>query len=280
MEEKGRFETDPATPSINPKLSFITSGFPRFDSDCDGVSNLEEIRSNNDPLTAQGTNQNLCIQEPLVPPDLAAIAYPWVTQTFRHFETIELIDGLTHFAQPIQVMSVDVNLASAYGGTLYSTKVNDVEDTVLIELVFVPSAGKQVRVVATNATAAEISTIEGASCDFLEPAGIECWIPYEWKEQHWYQFEIQKISDTNWTTFIFDQEANQREALVEALDCTRGIPPITIQFRVGIVNNEFQVGGEPKPTPSDCVNYGAGWNKSDGRTIDGETVYSLTLGLL
>jgi len=60
LEEVGTIELNANTINQTPDLDFLTAGGRRFDTDCDGTSNLAEYYAGTDPSFAENNNSMVC----------------------------------------------------------------------------------------------------------------------------------------------------------------------------------------------------------------------------
>jgi len=305
MEERGSFFADPADRTIELELDFITAGYIRFDYDCDGVPNLDELLISSDPGSPDNTSDSECRDDLLVPPDPARLETPWVVQASDSFISNPQINPLIRKSQPLRVMTINASRSSAYGTTLSTERVDPADrgeeyETLLTEFYYHPDLGRSVRVAASNATASGLLTVPGADCVPRTTTGVFCQIPFDWKVQHWYEFVVEQTSANGWQVILVDRELEQSTELVlintdiprvwndssvglsykyelPASDCSQSLSPITLQYRDGVANAGIAVSHEQSYT-SNCVQYGGGSNYSV-RTIDDQQLHSLTLGV-
>jgi len=301
MEEKGEFFVDGSSDTITTQLDFKTKevGTSRFDADCDGVSNLVEVQTGSDPTLAETGDNTACEATEARPPNnLEEETEPEITQIFAISPDSDTgsSDRVTRFNQSIQVRSLNSNLLSTSGVTLNTHGGAD-RQTVFIELQFDPEAGKSVRIGGSGGVIAAAGNNTDTSCSDAESS---CLTRFDWQELHWYQLLFEQTTDTSWEASIIDTESQQATVLgtlqtrkariwiqakvrqryltrFTAASCTTGISPSTIHFTGGIANDDFTLGAPVDQIIDKCVIWGGGSNTGK-KTVQGQTIYTLTLG--
>jgi len=298
LEETGQIFTDPELQTITPELEFISAGFDRFDDDCDGQSNLDEIINGTSPGDAGATDQTACADgsEGIVLPEIVA---PWINRQHTLFRLAGMTSRLTRYEQAIQITASNPNIASNFGMSLHTDPSTAVNEFARVDFRYDSLQNKHIGFKISAADDFRLSTADNAECSEYQDTGIECTIPFEWQEQQWYRLRIEAISDTSWQATVSDDTSgvSQEIATIETqsiLDwsraqnvlsyrqqipseqCSLGLEPISMRYKQGVAN-AITVLGSDQILTSDCVKVGGGW--SEGlRTIDDELVYTLTLG--
>jgi len=299
LEETGQIFTDPEQLSITPvleKFEFISAGENRFDDDCDGQPNLDEIISGTNPNEANGTTQSSCDDGPVV---LKENEFPWILRQHKLFQSLGITSRVISYTQSIQVTSTNPNLSTNFGASLFTGPDSDVKRRAKIDLRVDAEQVKQIRFEISPATDFQNSSVPGARCFVHDLIGIACTIPYEWKEEQWYSLSIEEQSTTSWKAMIREGDSGELQDIgtiesapninwyraqngisyrvdVPAEQCRLGLAPIGMRYKQGVAN-DIPVIGTTQIVYSDCVAAGGGWNEGQ-RTIDDELVYTLTLG--
>lgn len=296
LEETGPIFTDPEQQTITPLLDFVSASYDRFDSDCDGQSNLDEIISGTSLTAVAGATQSGCEGPETT---LMENEFPWIVKQHSNFPSAGITSRVTSYSQSIQITSSNPTFSTNFGASLYTGPDADVDVRTRLDFRVDAQQIKQIRFLITPATDFQISAIAGARCLVQNEIGIACTIPYEWQEQQWYTFSIEEQSTKSWKAMVregtsgvsldigtIESEPNinwyrgqnglSHSKSVSSDQCRLGIAPIGMRYKQAVTNN-IQVLGSRKIVPSNCVKTGAGWSEGI-RTIDDELLYSLTLG--
>ena len=298
LEETGQIFTDPEQPTITPELEFISAGFDRFDDDCDGLSNLDEIRRGTDPNAMTDTTQSACsdVAESI---ELPETVYPWIIRQHGLFRSEEVVLPVTRYEQRIKVTESNPNIDTNFGIGLRTDPETGVEALARVDLRTASARGKQIRFEISPANAVQTLETGDASCAVHNTTGFACIVPYEWRDQQWYSVSIEQQSATSWKAMVREEPAGvwQDIATIESQpdidwyraqnvisypteilseQCRLGLVPFSMQYKPGIAN-DVTVLNSTQIVSSDCVKAGGGWSEGI-RTIDSELVYSLTLG--
>ena len=298
LEETGQIFADPEQLTMTPDLEFISAGYDRFDDDCDGLSNLDEIRSGTDPNVATGTTESACsdISEGIV---LTENVYPWVLRQHSLFRSEDIALPITRYEQSIQVTESNPNIDANFGMSLHTERSTGVDVLARVDLRFNSSRGKEIKFEISPADVSQTLTAGTAECAEQNSNGFACTIPYEWQEQQWYSVSIEQQSESSWKAMVREDPSGawQEIATIESApniewyraqnvisyrlqipseQCRLGLAPLSMQYKQGVANN-VSVLNTTQIVSSNCVKAGGGWSEGI-RTIDNELVYSLTLG--
>ncbi len=303
MEETGSFIVETVGSVVTPNLNYATTDDTsnRFDIDCDGLSNLEEMIAGSNPEQADGDTSGDCTYMVETPADPnAEPPTPRVGQLYRSFSESGYPNRISRFTQRIQVRNVNVNIGSAYGITLYTQGSLPPQITANMSLRYDPDLGKYVRLQVNNNYTVD-PTSDSADCiSFVTTT--RCSTPYFWQEQKWYELVFEEIDSTTWSGSIIDLETGistqlgtfETQANIQwyshslgqgfstvftAAECANGLPASTMHFYDGVANGEYSDWNPSQRAFEDCLRWGGGSNYST-RTVNGETINSLTLGRL
>jgi len=293
MEQYGNFTAEISDPPIVPVLNSVSQGAARFDDDCDGESNLEEILDGTSPTEASDPLQDGCNISAEIPPSVDELGNAFIDQNSPRFDTSGLTGRLVTFSQPIRVQNINTGKSSDHRVTLFSSA----GEKAYIELTYDHlNDRKQVRM--SNRIANTLVPTIDSSCDLADSS---CTIEFDWKEQHWYELVFVEASNTSWQSWIVDSESGERTLIATALtepdiiwiepdigvgykdqiparECIRGIPAITTHFQGGLANRSIRL-GMPISINSigSCVQWGGGGG-TDVVYENGNTIYSITVG--
>jgi len=302
LEETGQITTDTEQRVITPELDFTSAGYPRFDDDCDGQSNLDEIRNGNSLTTAPGTDQSACSDDPEVV-EIADDVYPWIIRQHKVFASADITSRVTSYKQSINITLTDVNVAANFGLSLNSKTESGDALAARVDFIDDNLNGKKLRFYINHATDFQPITEPGVECriydnSFGTPA-VTCTVPYDWKEQQWYSISIEQLSTTSWQATVQDETSGLSQIIgiietqpdidwnrpqstlgyrtrIPSEDCSLGVAPISMRFKHGVANQIHTIDTQQIVLGS-CVKVGAGWSEGI-RTIDNELIYRLTLG--
>lgn len=300
LEETGQFYADPSQPTIAPELDFVSAGYPRFDDDCDGYSNLDELRLGSN-LTFDEDPGKWSTCEQLPESELMAEEYPWIIRQQKLFRSNNFEQRVTSYEQSIRVTSVNPDLRSTYNTLMLTDTALGEAIRANIGFVYNAEFGKLINFQISRASGAEAPVIEGTNCGPNGPddLGYSCTAPFDWQENRWYNIRFEELSDNSWQGSIREASSELSQVIaiintessidwyrpqsgltyntpISASDCAMGIPPISVQFTPGVVNNVQRLEGL-QIVASDCVKAGAGW-QGGAKNTDDELVYSLTIG--
>lgn len=302
MVESGEIVADPTNPTVKPQLDFVTSGNRRFDDDCDGSSNLSELYAGTNPGFAENNAPDTC-ETDFIPTEfeLTKAVIPGIIKVYNLFIDDNINQPVVHISQPMQVRSVNPNVASAYTlalsaqGNVFSSGI-----TAAVSMEFHPEFGAAVRFQITGVADLQGVGIDDDSCTALvDSKGVVCRIAYDWQVSQWYELGMEEVAPLVWEGAITDANTGVREtvALITLTadvawerpavgmsfqdtltnqDCVQGLSPTTLQYTVASVNNTFSPTVWP-PIVSPCLRVGDAWNESV-RQVDNEFFYSLTVG--
>jgi len=298
MEQYGSFVAEITDPPIVLDLNPVSRGAARFDVDCDGTTNLDEILAGSDPAIATDPAQDGCNTNPMVPENPDELVPLFLNQTTERFDDPVLgTPRVTRFSQPIRVQNINADTSSVYGVRLFTNGGSKISE---IELFYDPTINRrQVRM--SDPTAISLNPAGLGECDSEDK---RCIIEFDWKEQHWYELVVEEdvsAAGTIWKSLVVDTETGVETLVataetepevvwVEALYgqankrsyaaslCVNGISATTAHYQGGIVNNIFRQ-GMPNRTNnrSGCSQVGGG-GSTDVLYEDGSTIYSQTIG--
>jgi len=308
LEETGQFETPSQSATIKPELAFLSAGFDRFDSDCDGASNLDEIVNETDLAIAEGSDKTACSDDPapLVFSDTQA---PIVARQHTRFIDDGISDPIVSYEQQIQIRQHYKNALVGFVTTLIAdqdTLPSGENEPITASIRFSKRIDepKRVQFAMTNVTSAIASAYPGGECGPVVFARHRvCSIPFDWQEKHWYKIKFEKISTTAWRGLIIDTETQnqfiigtfesqadirwtQAENRIDyftaltRLQCQQSQPASTMRYRLGMVNG-FRSVSSLKSAPQVCAKAGLGWSegiRTVGSGAEAQLEYELTLG--
>lgn len=303
LEETGQIFTDPDQQIITPELEFTSAGFDRFDDDCDGLSNLDEIRNGTSLTDAAQSAQSACSDaaDDIV---LEEVVFPWVLRQHGLFRSEEITSRVTSYQQSIQITSVSPSYATNYGFSLHNEPVADQENTIgRVNFIADSLRGKQLKFEITQATDFQLPAESNAECSAYDndigTSAIGCNIAFEWQERQWYTVSIEQVSATGWKAVVVDDTSGESQEIatietysdidwsrsqndlshrieIVSEQCRIGLAPVSMRYKLGLANG-IQILDSLRTVSSDCVIAGGGWSEGI-RTLDDELVYSLTLG--
>jgi len=307
LEQAGEFKTDSQDSTITPELEYISAGFARFDSDCDGFSNLDEFLNQTNPSIAQGTNASACSANP-EPLALSDDQTPVLFRQHSTFAADGFSEAVTSYEQQIQItehykdgfVSFSAELTTDTG----TQSPAETTTNAVIRFRRDRDGTKRMRFAMTNVSRTIPSTFPGGQCDPNPFFGFRsCGIPFDWQENHWYTVKVEQQSSTQWRGLIIDNETQMQFVIgtfesqadirwaqaqnriidfrsLSAMECQQPQPPSTMRYRQGKVNG-FRTISSYKVTPQICAQAGLGWSegiRSVGFDADAQLEYELTLG--
>jgi len=304
LEEFGRFTTPATGSTITPELDYRSAGLPEFDADCDGYSNLEEIKNGTSLTIAENSTTSACSENGMSV-ELSDAERAFIFRLHDSVEANETLPRLTSFAQSIQINAVSPSANIAFIANLRSSLYESATGESLVNAGWLsfrqqPDAPRFLEFAIYPATGYVESDIDGQFCKSLmsEPAGLMCTVPYGWQEDRWYTISIEETSPTSWRAQVRDQETqitqqiatfNTPEGLIWAelstgmidyidytqMECMSGLPASRMTYKSAVVNNAPV--GTTRLQPSDCVIGGAGWSEGF-RSVQDSLEYKLTMG--
>ncbi len=305
MVQEGTLYAENTEDTATPVLISFSEG-AKFDYDCDRISNLNETKAGTDP-GQPGSSTCLIESEPVnivepndeqSPTTPEEITFPVVRQHYDSFEDTSLTTRVTRFSQPMNVQTTNPNRRAAYRVALWDV-INKI--SVSIDLLDDPNFGRSARFFNNNAdTAVTLEPALGADATCTE---TRCSIPFDWKEDHWYEliFDEDASDSKQLHTSILDLETQLITPLgtlnlpattvwtipvivllyheqVTAADCATGLLPLTLHHRAGTANKLVSMDGPISAPPTDCIIWGSGASTTE---IIGDPLgntYTLTLG--
>lgn len=298
LEETGQFYTNPDELTIKPELDFISAGYDRFDEDCDGSSNIEELIHGSDLNAGPEQAESACT-DVADDSDLKEEQTAWIIKQLQPLESDDFMERVTTYEQAMLVSIINPDQSAAYGVTL-RTRATDNEKSVTtrIDLINHLENGRQLRFRVDSAPDPDTFIAANPSCrKYLE--GYTCIIDYEWDEQIWYSVKLEQISETNWQGSVHPVATGIQQTIatietdpniswhrpqinvstintVTAAQCKLGLQPLGVRYARGVANSTYTV-GSIHTVHSPCIRAGAGWSEGV-RTIDDQRVHYLTLG--
>ncbi len=303
LEEKRQIYTDPDLLIITPELEFTSAGFDRFDDDCDGQSNLDEIRNGSSLNEAVPGSTSAC-SEAIGDITLEENVIPWVLRQHGLIRSEEITSRVTNYQQSIPITSTSPSYPVNFGVSLNTEPVAD-QGTIIGRVNFIvdSQSSKRLNFEITQATDFQVPADSNTECSAYDndigSSAIGCNIQYDWQEKPWYTVSIEQVSATSWNAVVIDDESGESQeiATIETLSdidwsrsqndlshrrqvlseqCRLGLTPISMRHKQAVAN-DIQVLDTLQIVSSDCAKSGGGWSEGI-RTIDDGLVYSLTLG--
>ncbi len=296
MEEYASIFANPEQPDIEFNSEhFVTSGYPRFDSDCDGVSNyLESINGANIGPAVETPDIN-CTNVSLEPTNDDAVHL--VTNDWA-FDSVQGV--VNRFEQSIKIGRQNRDREAAFFTALRGERLDEGGYAERQQIRFINNIGGQkvVQFNHRNAIAGQASEAPLSTCitnnDFLV-----CQIQYDWKENHWYDLLMSETSPGFWQAWITDT-VTQESVLIasieseqgivweravsgmyfasfhDAASCKQGFPRIAVQY-TGILLNGSGMHESNNQVHGDCLKIGGGWSYGK-RERNNRFEYSLVIG--
>lgn len=307
MEESGVIYTDSNSPSIRPDLNFVTVGEDRFDTDCDGIPNIDEVNQGLDP----GSASLAPCPESAVVDDPAAMQLAWLAQNFTTYSFSGIQDDIVSIEQEVQIRD-----SSAVDRQFYSLIVNSTGDIVqpdgsqttaraTVQLIRDPSGQSAINFFTTQALSAVPNSAAGVNCVGLSNnPGFFCNTAFDPIPQRWYTLSLVESGPSQWQASVIDKDTGSSTLIatmelpaptqwsfhsvdlgfddpVSQLACSKGLNKITAQFIDASINNGFDV-APSNIVVSPCVSLstlaeGVAWSGGT-KELGGETLYSLSIG--
>jgi len=303
MEERGTFSTSENSFRIRPDLEFVNAGYQRFDNDCDGDSNLEELIAGNDPDTLSSTGT--CAGEADPDIEFNGGERPYLGKRYQPFGQINDGRAIDKFEQPVQVRRGDNNRRYSLGGVL-STNDDSDDLGILTNILLVndPELGRSASFIMDQVTGFTQGNVPGARCEARPTLGPQVWrctAPYVWEENSWYTLVIEQTGDRAWQGSVVDQSTGD-EVIMGTLtsdvdivwtlsqvgigysgfytrtSCLAGFPLLAMHFTNATVNNV--INAVPRNSIIEpCVGITGDWNHSRRQTATG-TLHALSVGVV
>jgi len=269
LEETGVFFWDGVEAIVRPRLNFITSGDARFDSDCDGVTNLAEIYLERDPLVSESGSTTAC--DPVSLPvnvDLNGSSAVSVIVTAKSFEDEEITEPVTQYQLPINVREIrsDVHTVTR----AYLTTARDDNNLRTLTEVSMRNDPEIGRTVSFSTMEVVGSPVEGAADQWQGRI-----IDVETGET----FPIGVITIEPVLPWRNGGTVLAFRAPDQHIECINGLPSSTIHFGQPVVNGMYSLTRDRRFTNSDCLRLGGGFNESL-KMVDDQELISLTVGRL
>ena len=275
----------------------------KFDNDCDGLSNLLEVRQGSNPEVAEEAGNGICLGEPDESVELTEANRAFVTSFHDDFIQISQDNVVQRFEQPLQIRK-STDQPSQYGFNLYAPPIDGANVRATINLA-IDNGAKIAQARFTRALAESAPPFTGGRCFsyISEASGLPesgCDIPFDWQEHVWYSLVLEQTGDQwvasikNMNTGLEDQIGSFTGDTVHrwqslqigiglsgtfsANDCTTGVQPIRAHYGRAIINSRFF--SEPLMTRTDignCVTATGDWNLSSRPELERPT-YAFELG--
>lgn len=285
MEETGSFTVDERTPKISLELDFTNAGYQTFDNDCDGQSNLVEIKQGSNPEIAEANSDSRCTGEPNNSIELTDSNRAYASSFHAAFGQESQNRIIERFEQPLQIRKSTI-LPSSYSFALYGEDSPD--DRASLSLRIHDNGEKQAQVIFSRALKGFESSTAGSRCFTFPPENPTlsgCVIPYPWEDNVWYSLVFER-TDSRWTASVKNLNANTEDVIGSftanpeqrwlapqigvgyhdnptAEACRDGLLPLRVHFGQAIVNSTIY--SEPLQTSTDigdCVSSTGHWNFS------------------
>jgi len=308
MEERGEIVTQTAGSAITPDLDFASGGADRFDNDCDGKSNLDEINAGDDP----GLTRTTPCQEPPLLEDPAAELAVWLANNFKNYAASGVSNRISSIEQHIRIRKNHPTARSFYrlrikaNGDIIQTDGSAKTAVATLQVVKDPSAESFATFFIAQAINFQPAEVEGISCNATgsEP-GHYCRIPYDVQKDRWYTLRlVESATSSWWQGWIVDQESGEAVLIatmqtpeqtnwrshstglglsnsVTALECSQGLGEVSMRYSEALINQASKIFSE-KLVPAECYSLGAqssgsAW-RNGVRIVNGEIQYSLAAG--
>jgi len=304
MEEFGEVFANPNNPVIRTDFNFRTSGSERFDIDCDGVSNLDERQIDSDPSVPEIGSNNVCVA--VLPADVQFGPYvvPLTSNLYQPFSSVGIGAPVRRIQQDVQVRNTYDDTPSGYSLLMFTSDDAATGTQFSVTLQNSPQSGRLLQFAVVNGSAQELTDNNDLTCgNFLTPENYFCQLPFNWRELRWYTLELIEVERDVWEAAVIDNETDERVLIARMSaqlngnlsgaavrisqtllgsqeECYGAFPPTTLHYRSAIVNDEILQAPDIR-TDSPCVQVSGPFGSSDShRIVDGEPLYSLTLGTL
>ncbi len=305
MEEFGDIFANTANAMLTPQLNYVNAGHPRFDDNCDGVSNLAEhyagIASMNtstvSPADCQIYTDNNT--EPFAP-DGSSLA-----GLLKYYDLAgdnSVTEQVFRVSQRMQISNVVADLKSDYGFAFMGKDDSGQSPEMSLVFRYHPTDGNTIVFGHNKAIEYQPAPDIAADCGSLTIfGGFTCSVPFDWQTQRWYEVYFDRLSPTTWEASIVDLETLTRTELGEMVgnewlslqsanmgmkytdfidhaNCIEGLPPVSMRYYGAQVNNAITL------TPNTfgataCLMQGGGVNDST-RQIGFDQLHTLTVGQL
>lgn len=306
MEERGTFYTDSQNPVITPDTEIATAGGDRFDADCDGTSNLEEINMGTNPGSA---SQIPCHETPVLE-DPTIQLRPWLAYNFLTYAFSEVPQPVVSIRHQLKIRQTPINNAAFYGIIVTSVESYDqtngtqTQARATLQLVENPSGDDSVQFFATQAIGAVPVSTDGSCTEVSDSPGYFCILPMVISANRWYELSIIEVAPSHWQGRVTDVESGDTypvaniempagsswraqtvdlglKELITAESCTNSLDRISLQFKNALINDQFDV-TVSNTVVSPCVEStvqatGSGWT-SGNKDISGEIQHFLSIG--
>lgn len=307
MEESGVIYTDSNSPSIRPDLNFATVGEDRFDTDCDGIPNIDEVTQGLDPGSASLAP---CTEAPFVE-DPSAIQLAWLAQNFTTYNFSGIQDEILSIEQEVQIRE-----SSTMDRQFYSLIVNATGDIVqpdgsqttaraTVQLIRDPSGQSAVNFFTTQALSAVPNSAAGVNCVGLSNSpGFFCNMAFDPIPKRWYKLSLVESGPSQWQALVVDKNTGS-STLIATMElpaptrwsfhsvdlgfddplsqqaCSMGLNKITAQFIDASINGSFDV-APSNIVVSPCVSLstlaeGVAWS-AGSKKVGEQKLYSLSIG--
>lgn len=308
FEEVGSIFTDPTVPSLTISLDyFLNVGPVRFDDDCDGISNSDELINGSDHTSPGSVVDETCSNLVAQPEDMNQFDWvdTWVDiwREYDEFQTMGFTSQVQSFHQALRVGKIEVdeaiNVQTFLIGNFVET-ANYIEAKLSLYQLDDGSRGVEVSFKSDN----QIADVQPAHTNCYrvdESFLVLCSLDVQWDIHQWYSLEINRTPEEAWEAWFVNETTNQRTKIgtvqtsqtIQWIDtefdltyatrktyseCVDGVDPVSVQHKHAVLNGDFELkGGEVKPGL--CLKIGGGWGAGN-RELNNETQFNMSIGRL
>ena len=306
MEERGTFYTDSQAPVITPDLDVATAGGDRFDADCDGVTNLDEISLGSDPGSA---TQIPCQETPTLD-DPTAQLLPWLAFNFLTYEFSGVTAPVVSIRHQMQIRQTSASERTYYGMVVQSDETylqsdgSQASARASLQIVDSPLGEDVAIFFVTEAVGAVASSASGRCEEMGNRNGYLCSMPSSVSPNRWYDLSIVQVSPSQWQGRVTDNETGNSYLIatmemppdstwgahaidmgfgdmIPAGSCIEGFDRISVRYKDTVINDNFDISSS-NVVVSPCLDLtmranGSGWT-AGSKILAGENQNYLSIG--
>ncbi len=276
---------------------FITSGYPRLDDDCDGISNYIEILAGEEAGPTKEEPGTECTNITRVAEDNATILFAtnfWVYDDIENLP-VNRLEQRFNITQSNDTVNNVIQLKLVGEEELDGIPKHNLQ----LLLTDNPESPRALLFSSRNGLSGQPADDLDGRCRTQDTIQILCQITMDWKENQWYQLTFAEISPGLWQAWI-SEEGSEERIIIGSIetetniawshvvsgfyyagprlprDCSPELPLISMQLSDVRLNDFFTLPAN-KTFQGTCLQHGSGWSEGK-RVIGDETVYSLTIG--